>query len=252
MNRWPLPEDARAALRNGTGAGVKIAILDSGIESSHPAFAQTEFGDDLNFTTKDSPSSNLGQDSYGHGTAVAAAVLQIAPAAHLGSFRVLDGRIRGRENLIHEAALEAIHRGYHILHCSFGSLHSPFTIMPYKEWLDEAYTCGVHVVAACHGQNHRLAVLPAHFTNVIPVDSVSSDKADVLYKRAGNLVEFCAKGREKTLLPWTGGTEKMVEGTSFSAPLVTGLLARLLSAYPHLPPDLAKSLLREIADPLPA
>jgi len=48
-------------------------------------------------------------------------------------------------------------------------------------------------------------------------------------------------------VPWSEGKTKRVTGSSFAAPHVTGLLARLLSVHPHLHPLEAKALLRRIA-----
>jgi len=254
MSEWTTPEEARLGILHGNGQGIRIAVLDSGIETTHPAFERVEFSDNLTFVAGNPNSiceENTNGDGYGHGTAVAAAILRTAPKVTLGSFRVLGGLAYKREYLISLGAKLALDRGYHILHCSFGAVGSPLTVMSFKDWIDDAFVTGVHVVAACNGQNHRYRVWPAHFPSVMSVDSVPSTRIDALYVRKTSLVEFAAKGKEKILLPWSGRSQRLVEGTSFSASILTGLLARLLSVYPGLRPESAKALLKAIAEPLP-
>jgi subtilisin len=64
----------------------------------------------------------------------------------------------------------------------------------------------------------------------------------------GQLVEFAALG-EDIEVAWTGGGRKKVTGSSFAAPHISGLLARLLSGCPTLTPLQAKSLLHTLAAP---
>jgi subtilisin len=59
-------------------------------------------------------------------------------------------------------------------------------------------------------------------------------------------VEFEASGQDVEV-PWIGGSQKLVTGSSFAAPHVTGLLARLISGMPTLTPLVAKGLLQMLA-----
>jgi subtilisin len=229
-----------------------VALLDSGIERRHPKFGGASFDDDLCFTgagNGDAPKDAGGMDFFGHGTAVAAVLLQTAPAVTIGSFRVLGGEAYGRDEIIRRAALEAIARGYHIIHCSFGASGSPFTVMSFKSWVDAAYLAGVHVVAACNNGGSSVRVWPAHFTSVVAVDFSASASNQSVQRREGTLVEFAARGGNGSRLPWRDQTMRTISGTSFSAPVATGLIARILSAYPGIHPDQMKMILREIAEP---
>lgn len=240
------------AARRGDGRGVRVALLDSGIERRHPKFGGASFDDDLCFTgagNGDAPKDAGGMDFFGHGTAVAAVLLQTAPAVTIGSFRVLGGEAYGRDEIIRRAALEAIARGYHIIHCSFGASGSPFTVMSFKSWVDAAYLAGVHVVAACNNGGSSVRVWPAHFTSVVAVDFSASASNQSVQRREGTLVEFAARGGNGSRLPWRDQTMRTISGTSFSAPVATGLIARILSAYPGIHPDQMKMILREIAEP---
>jgi len=252
MSEMPSSRDFTDAARRGNGQGVRVAVLDSGIERLHPEFRTAAFDDDLCFASAgngDAPNDAGGTDFFGHGTAVAAVLLQAAPAVTVGSFRVLGGEAYGRDEIIRRAALEAIARGYHIIHCSFGASGSPFTVMSFKSWIDAAYLAGVHVVAACNNGGASFRVWPAHFTSVVAVDVTTSGKSPVIQKRTGSLVEFAASGGHGSSLPWRDGAMRTISGTSFSAPVVTGLIARILSVYPGIHPDQMKMILRDIAVP---
>lgn len=252
MNGAVQTVDFPDAARRGDGRGVRVAVLDSGIERCHPEFQGASFDDDLCFASArngDAPKDAGGTDFFGHGTAVAAVLLRTAPAVTLGSFRVLGGEAYGRDEIIRRAALEAIARGYHIIHCSFGASGSPFTVMSFKSWIDAAYLAGVHVVAACNNGGSSVRVWPAHFTSVVAVDSTTNVAEHGIQRRTGSLVEFAAHGGNGSRLPWRDQTMRIISGTSFSAPVATGLMARILSVHPGIHPDQMKMILREIAEP---
>jgi len=246
---WPGLEQARLALREGRGEGVRIAVLDSGIETGHPALAGVAFADDLAVIEENAQLKVIagqGADTFGHGTAVAGIIHQLAPQATLGSIRVLGAQLRSRSLIIREAARLALERGYHILNCSFGCGREDHVLF-YKDWIDEAYMRGRHIVAACNNLDFTRREWPGHFPTVITVNFTQSESLERIRWRRGSLVEFEARGQDLPVA-WLGGGEKLVTGSSFAAPHVTGLLARLLSALPALSPLEAKALLRRLAE----
>jgi subtilisin family serine protease len=245
---WPSIEAARECLRHGTGRGVKIAVLDSGVELSHPVLEGLKLEHDLcvvedEWQLRVAPGDGL--DTYGHGTAVAGIIRQVAPEATLGSFRVLGPNLRSRTQMIREAARLALERGYHILNCSFGCSREDH-VLHFKDWIDEAYTRGRHIVAACNNQDFSKREWPGHFPSVITVNFAQCAAPEEFYYRCGHLVEFAASGQD-IAVPWLGGTWKKVTGSSFAAPHVSALLARLLSGMPGLSPLQAKALLQNLA-----
>lgn len=244
---WPTLEEARQWLDTGRGRGIKVAVLDSGIEANHPALNGLQLEDDLaviddGLHLRVIPSE--GNDAYGHGTAVAGIIRQLAPEAKLGSFRVLGQQLRSRSLIIREAARVAIDRGYHILNCSFGCSREDHVLL-YKDWIDEAYLRGRHIVAACNGQDFSKPEWPGHFPTVITVNFNRLEPEQFSF-RSGQLVEFAARG-EDIDVAWSGGTHKRVTGSSFAAPHLTGLLTRLISGFPTLSPLEAKALLQRLA-----
>lgn len=245
---WPKFEQARESLKQGRGSGIKVAVLDSGVEVGHPMLNGLKLADDLAVIEEGHRlvvADGQGRDAYGHGTAVAGIIHRLAPDATLGSFRVLGSHLRSRTLIIREAARLAFERGYHILNCSFGCAREDHVLF-YKDWTDEAYLRGRHVVAACNNQDLTKREWPGHFPTVITVNFARCESAETIRFRNGNLVEFEAAGQDVDVA-WLGGGTKRVTGSSFAAPHVTGLMARLLSGLPELSPLEAKALLRKFA-----
>lgn len=250
---WVTPGSAAEALRSGSGKGVRIAVIDSGIDAAHPQFTSLAISDHV-AVLEDRGHVNIVEeqptDVYGHGTAVASVIHRIAPGAEIGSFRVLDARNLSRTAVIRTGVHEAIRRGYDILNCSFGCRGLPKFVLPHKEWIDEAYLHGRHVVAACNNTDPREPEWPAHFTSVIAVgvspEPAGGDAAEELHHHPGEQVEFSAPG-ENISVAWTGGTTRTETGSSFAAPHVSALLARVLSVHPHLPPAHVLDLLPRLA-----
>lgn len=250
---WILPDQAREALRTGSGRGVRVAILDSGVDVTHPALLSARFLESVSVvSTENGPEiqSEGGGDVFGHGTAVAHLVHEVAPEAQLGSFQVLHAAeygCSGTASTLEAAVCAAIKSGYHIINCSFGTPARPPIFRHFKNWIDAAYLKDVHVVTACNNADYARPEWPAHFPSVIAVN-MGRIEDDSIHYRPGHLVEFFARG-EKLRVPWLQHEWKTVTGSSYAAPRVAGLLARLLSVYPGLPVPLVKAILREIALP---
>ena len=197
MAFWISLDEAKDYMTKGTGKGVKIAIIDSGVEISHPDLAGLKLVDDIavldNGLHLDVVPGD-GHDVYGHGTAVAGIIRKLAPDAEIGSFRVLGPNLGSRTVIIREGVRQALDRGYNILNCSFGcglEEHLP----SYKSWIDEAYLKGVHVVAACNNMDFTKPEYPGYFPSVIAVNFGRASDDEAFFYRPGNLVEFAARGR---------------------------------------------------------
>jgi subtilisin family serine protease len=227
---------------------VRIAILDSGVESNHPALADLQLSDDVVIHSRGGQIEAIdgeGQDVFGHGTAVADIIHRHAPQAEIGSFRVLGHFKESRAAVIREGVRAAALRGYDVIQCSFGAPARAQDAALYKGWLDALYLRGIHVVAAGSNAGFHTAEWPAHFPTVIAVGADPDDNASLQLHR-GSLVEFSICGREKSAA-WTMGQHKEVFGSSFAAPRVTALLASILSHHPGIHPLHAKALLRHLA-----
>jgi subtilisin family serine protease len=243
-------EEARRALEKGTGKGVKIAVIDSGIEVDHPDLPGLSLVDDLHVIdagVQIEVKPGDGSDVYGHGTAVTGVIRRIAPDAQIGSIRVLGANLGSRTVIIREGVRQAIDRGYHVLNCSFGCGLKDH-IFQYKEWIDEAYLKGIHVVSACNNYDFTTPEWPGYFPSVVTTNMARFDEDHTFFYKPGHLVEFAARGVDVTL-PWNGHARKEVTGSSFAAPIMSALLARLISEMPNLAPLEAKSILHRLAIP---
>src|SRR4030095_17101305 len=99
MAAWISPEEAVEALRHGTGRGVRIAVLDSGIESRHPELRGVHWGEDIAIVEsgfKLEVVAGGGEDHFGHGTAVAGIIDRIAPEAETASIRLPGSELQRR------------------------------------------------------------------------------------------------------------------------------------------------------------
>ena len=250
---WITPEQALAAMLRGRGRGMRIAVLDSGVEWGHPDLKNVRMADDLVIGEVNGClefQEGRGEDVFGHGTAVVSILHEVAPEAEIGSFRVLDFRNESQSEMICFGARLAVERGYHILNCSFGARMKQ-QILLFKDWVDRAYLGGIHVVAACNNEDFRKPEWPGDFASVITVNMLATTERERLFRNSpGTLVEFAALGVNVDVA-WQGGIRREATGSSFAAPRAAALLARMLSIYPHLTPLQAKSLLQHIASGIP-
>ncbi len=245
---WITPDQARRAITEGDGAGVRIAVLDSGIDTTHPGLRNLQIDDEIAIGSEGGRvvvhDPHHG-DVFGHGTAVAGIIHACAPRAAIGSIRVLGHFKESRTAVIQEGIRQAARRGYHIVQCSFGAPARPCDAPVYKRWIDALYLRGIHVVAAGSNSGFQSAEWPAHFPTVIAVGADPKNRPS-LVRSAGGLVEFATRAEEPRAL-WPGGGTRQLVGSSFAAPRVAGWLARLLSRHPGIHPLLAKAVLRHLA-----
>lgn len=245
MSAWITPQQAAAAIEKGDGRGVRVAVLDSGVEIAHPNFAGLALWEDIAVDPRDAGQflQGNGIDIYGHGTAVAGIIWSLAPRAEIGSYRVLGPRLGARTMQVGLAARRAIAKGYSILNCSFGCAIAGHMAL-YTEWVNSAMLANVHVVAACGGLD--VPEWPAWLSSVLGVDAALEYGGDgAIFHHPGRMVEFSLAGSYR--VPWNDGDYRFMTGSSFAAAHMTGLIARLLSVHPHIDPLVLKALFRRIA-----
>lgn len=238
------------AWAESTGEGVRIAVLDSGISCQHPALAGLQLADDCIIACKQGQwraCPGNGEDPFGHGTAIASIIHQLAPAAELGSFRILGPTQQSRTVAITAAVREAVSRGYHIIHASFGCPDWN-EILYYKAWTDGCFLRDVAVVAAADRMEEAEPEWPAHFLSVAAVGaSEKHAPLGTIWKRQNRMVSFTAPGHNLTV-PWADGREKNVSGSSFAAPQLTARYARLLASDSTLTPSQLQLLSAALAE----
>ena len=232
--------------RSGTGRGVSVAIIDSGIDAEHPSLAgrivdAVEARAENKRIVFDPSTSG---DSAGHGTACAGIVARIAPEADLHSIKVLGAAGLG-DGQAFLAGLEwAIKNRYRVINLSLGTTKPQF-FAPLHDLLDRAYQAGCVVVAAANNLPHPS--FPSVFSSSL-ISVIKSEETDPLKFgfRFGEVIELTAPGVD-VRTAWPGGGHRNLTGNSFACPHIVGVIALLLGRYPTLTPFQVKSALYSVA-----
>jgi subtilisin family serine protease len=208
------------------GAGVKIAVLDTGIvaHSALPRFSEsialTPFPADLNLTN-------------GHGTAVASLIAGndpaapgIAPAAQLISIRIGDEAGRADSFALAAGILAAIDSGADIINISMGTTENNSLI---EDAVNYAHQRNVVIVAAAGNAEQSDANYPAAYPTVISVGAVDARGEHLDFSNYGTYLSLTAPGYALDTA-WPGNQYSQLSGTSASAPIVTGAIAATMSS----------------------
>ena len=229
------------------GAGVTVAIVDSGVEGDHPAVGgalrrsvRVEVDGDEVVVVDDEA-----VDVVGHGTACASVIHAIAPDAELVSIRVLGPDNRGR-GPVFAAGLEwAIEQGAGVINLSLSS-RSEAMYPVFHDLADRAYFADSLLV--CAANNVAVASYPSLFASVISVAAHDVRDPDVWFYNPAPPVEFGAYGLDVDVA-WKGGGRIVATGNSVAAPHIAGYAARIRSAHPDASPFEIKTILAATADP---
>jgi subtilisin family serine protease len=241
----------REALAAATGQGVHVAILDTGVDLTHPDLKGTVercvevVAQSRGLVCREVPVEGLSAaelDPVGHGTACAGIIHQLAPQARLVSVRVIGSSAAGTgEQFVRglQWVLEQQQPRIQVVNLSLGTLQERFAV-PLRRLVDQAYFQGMVLVAA--GNNMGVPSYPAVFASLLAVDNESFPDPTLFEFHTGRPLELAARGIY-VRAPKSGGGYQLWTGTSFACPHITGLVARLLSVNPALTPFQIKTLL---------
>jgi subtilisin family serine protease len=224
-----------------TGEGVRIAILDSGVDASHPLVGELESAVVISIGENDEvvAEEDTEGDVSGHGTACAGIVRRLAPASTISSIRVLGSSFTGSGAVLLGGLRYAIEQGYDVINMSLSTTKKPFASVLH-ELADSAYFKRTVLVASAH--NMPVESYPWRFSSVISVGSHEEpDPLDFFYN-PNPPVEFFGRG-VNVEVPWLGGRTLTVSGNSFATPHLTSICALVLSKHPELTPFQLKSVL---------
>jgi thermitase len=231
---WHLPKiGASVAWDKSQGAGVTVAILDSGVDSAHPDLG-SKLVPGWNFYDNNANTS----DVYGHGTKVAGAAAAASNnhtgiAAVAGQSRIMPIRVTnlsggGYWSTITQGLVHAADNGARVANVSFLGVTSSLTVQNAAQYMKNKG--GLVVVS---GGNTGTQQNYASTTTMIPVAATDSKDVRASWSSYGTYIALAAPGAGI----WStirGGGYGAVSGTSFSSPVSAGVVALMMSAAPQL------------------
>ena len=234
------------AFGDGSGRGVRVAIIDSGVEADHPAtggrlvesVVVERHGEDWDVVP------TTPGDVVGHGTACAGIIHALAPGADLVSIRVLGPDNRGNGGAFATGLQWAIEAsGASVVNLSLSSRSDAF-FAPFHELADEAYFRNVLLV--CAANNVSVASYPSLFASVVSVAAHDVAGGDAWFYNPEPPVEFGAHG-VGVRVAWMDGGWITSTGNSFATPHISGIVAKILGKHPELTAFQMKAVLRALA-----
>lgn len=238
--------DREWAFAGSSGAGVDVAVVDSGIDGGHPLVGPV--ASSVAFVWDRTRREVVREDDaagdlFGHGTACAGIIRRAAPDCRLHSVRVLGEHLQGKGEVFAAGLRHAIAGGARVVNLSLSTGKQDFFGV-FHEIADEAAFAGV--VLVCAVSNVPGPSYPSQFSAVVSVAANDGSAPFDLDCNPTPPVEFGAPGIDVEV-PWLNGTTVVTTGNSFAAPHVTGLVARLLAKHPDLAPYQVKSVLRAVS-----
>lgn len=246
-----------------TGKGVKVCVIDTGIDQEHPDFITSN----LSGPGNNNANNRWYEDGCGHGTHVAGTiaaendnkgVVGVAPDADIFTVRVFGencGIIFG-SSLIN-AARECKDNGAKIISMSLGGPVRNF----FEEWGFNQLVNrdDMLIVAAAGNAGDTSKSYPASYNTVMSVAAVDFSKEHAVFSQRNNQVDIAAPGVDILSTFPLGGCEicqdntdgyGAISGTSMATPHVSGVAALLMSAFPDAPMDDIRDALEASAEDL--
>ncbi len=239
-----------------TGAGIKVAILDTGIDLDHPDLKNNIKGN-VNIIS----SRRSGNDDNGHGTHVAGTVagvnngigvVGVGSEIGLYAVKVLDKTGNGwLSNLI--AGLDwCINNSMQVINMSIGASSEN---QSFHDAIIRTYQAGIIQVAAAGNNGGSTGTIdyPGRYAETIAVSALGQNTDGSLYfagfSSYGTEVDVAAPG-VGVKSTYHDGYYRILSGTSMATPHVSGIAALVLAAKGPMHPDTMKAHLRNTAESL--
>ncbi len=234
--QWGLPRvGAPTAWGVSTGAGVTVAVVDTGVELSHPDL-QGRLLPGYDFINDDATPN----DDNGHGTRmsgiIAAAqdngigVSGVAPSAMLLPVKALDGQGQGPYSIVASGIVYAVDHGARVVNLSLAGAAQSGLL---QDAIDYALAHDAVVVAAAGNFGSDLTVYPAALPGVVAVGAISASDTRWANSNYGSWVSVAAPGVEVATTTLAGGYSTST-GTSPAAAFGSGVFALLFGAHPTI------------------
>lgn len=249
QSQWYLPViQAPSAWDRSKGGGVRVAVLDSGVDALHPDLASKMVVPQVNLADD--------QDNGDHGTKVAgvaaAATNNGAGVASVGwnvgliSIKVLDATGEGFTSAVINGIQEAVRLNAKVINLS---LATTVYEQPLQDAITNAHNQGVLIVAAAGNNDEQGGVntspkYPAAMDHVLSVAASVQNDTVATFSRRGPWVDMAAPGNA-LLTTTNGGGYGLASGTSMASPMVAASAALLIAQGYEVSPDaLAAQLVR--------
>jgi subtilisin family serine protease len=239
--QWPAEVTRDWAWGSSGGRGVRVCILDSGIEPDHPSVGPLSGA--VAVVRSDDGEISLEEDELGvlcgPGTACAGIVRALAPECELYSVRVLGAGYTGSGPVLVAGLRYAIENGYDVVNMSLSTTKRELA-ESLHELADLAYFQKTMLVASAH--NLPVESYPWRFASVLSVGSHDRPEPLDYFYNPDPPVEFFARGVDIDVA-WMEGSTLRVTGNSFATPHMTAICALVRGEHPELTPFQLKSVL---------
>jgi subtilisin family serine protease len=237
------------AARGGSLEPVEVAVLDSGVDATHPDLAgrvveAMHFRPEGEEVVRTEVVAGSNNDTYGHGTGVASIIARVAPNARLYDLRVLEPGNKGVAACVIAGLRYAIERKWRVINLSL-AVAEKFgqQLLPLCE---RAYFQNQILVASKRNFPFPDVGFPAAYASAIGVEIGRFDSPFKIVFNPEENIEFTALGENITIAN-VGGGYTTKSGTSFATPMVSAFCAMLVGLYPGLRPFEMKALLKHYA-----
>jgi subtilisin len=214
---------APAAWDASKAKGIKVAVLDTGIDHTHPDLAEN-VKDKVSFVPEEGPADGNGHGTHCAGTIAAAlnglGVVGVAPAASLYAVKVLSNSGSGNWSWLISGIDWCIKNGINVLSMSLGGPGAPQAL---ESICNVAFSRGALLVAAA-GNNGAGVEDPGRYANVITVSAIDSANQIAPFSSRGPEIDLCAPG-VNVLSTAPGNAYRTLSGTSMACPHVAGAAA---------------------------
>jgi subtilisin family serine protease len=228
-------------------AGVTIAVLDTGVDYSHPDL-QAMFVPGYDFVNRD----DSARDDHGHGTAAAGVIAArtdngkgqagICWRCRVMPVKVLGANGQGTTSDIAAGILWAVAHEADVISLSLGGAGSTQTL---ANAVEAASSEGIPVIAAAGNAGSTTPFYPAAYPDALSVAGTTSSDKLYEWSNRGSWVEVAAPGCNTS--PVKGGGYANFCGTSSATPIVAGIAGLVLSLAPELPKEKFEHALKSTA-----
>jgi subtilisin len=243
----PAAISADWAFGDRSGAGVRVAVIDSGIDVEHPAVGGVAeaVAFELDRSQPDDVRVTEGphDDLYGHGTACAGIIRSLAPQVELISLRVLGRNLKGSAHVFAHALDWCLHHDVQIASLSLSTSNEDY-FETFHDLVDQALRARLMLVCAMN--NEPRTTIPSEFAGVFSVACGPGTDRERFWCNPSAPAEWGAAGID-VKIAWTGGETVTATGNSFAAPVISGHLARLVGTHPGITAWQARTVLAELA-----